>query len=416
MIDYKKYWLDNGLTVLTHEAWDTPLATVNILYNVGSRDENPQRTGFAHLFEHLMFGGTPQVPDFDMVVSGVGGENNAFTNTDYTNYYITLPAESLRVALFLEADRMAHLDISQKALEVQQHVVTEEYHQRYMNQPYGDAWLLLRPLCYKVHPYRWATIGADIRHVKEASLDDVRSFHKCYYRPDNAILAVAAPMTHAEMQSAIEDAFGSRRDVKVHHSKSFIRTYTSEPRQTSPRHLEVVRDVPASMVYLAWPMCGHNHPHYRTCDLITDLLGSGKSSRLYRRLVLEEKLFTEADACISGEENPGIILVSGKVQEGVNPDVAAEALRKEVGRLSEQKVEDYELQKVINRYENTFVFSQYKAADRALGLCYYTWLGDTSLVNSDPDHYRQITPSLLQQVAAEVFRQEAETSLHYLKK
>ena len=178
MIDYRKYILSNGLTVLTHEAWDTPLATVNVLYNVGSRDEDPGRTGFAHLFEHLMFGGTERVPDFDAVVSSLGGDNNAFTSLDYTNYYITVPVEGLPAALMLEADRMASLSLNAKSLEVQQRVVTEEYHQRFMNQPYGDMWLLLRPLCYKVHPYRWATIGADIRHVSEATLEDVQAFHE----------------------------------------------------------------------------------------------------------------------------------------------------------------------------------------------------------------------------------------------
>ena len=223
MVSYEKHTLDNGLTVLTHEAWDTPLATVNLLYNVGARDEDPQRTGFAHLFEHLMFGGTPEVPDFDGVLSNLGGESNAFTNNDYTNYYLTLPAGALATALHLEADRMAHLDISQKALEVQQHVVTEEYNQRYTNRPYGDAWLLLRPLCYKVHPYRWATIGADIRHVSEATFDDVRTFHQRYYRPENAILAIAAPLKHSAMLQMVEEAWKAGKS-NTPGNTNFIRT------------------------------------------------------------------------------------------------------------------------------------------------------------------------------------------------
>lgn len=413
MVTYETHRLGCGLTVLTHEAWDTPLATVNLLYGVGSRDEDPSRTGFAHLFEHLMFGGTPRVPDYDAVVSAAGGENNAFTNCDFTNYYVTLPADALPTALMLEADRMAHLDISTRALQVQQRVVTEEYNQRYVNQPYGDVWLLLRPLCYKVHPYRWPTIGADIRHVSEATLEDVRAFHARYYRPDNALLAVAAPMHHTDMLQAVEEAFKEFGSVAT---PMVAQTRPVEPRQIAPRHLEVRRDVPAPMVYLAWPMCDHAHPQFRACDLLSDLLGSGKSSRLHQRLVIEQRLFTEADACITGDADAGLLVLSGKLQEGIDSDRAAEALRTEARLLVEHEVDDRELQKVLNHYESTFAFSQYKAADRAFGLCYYTWLGDTSLVNREPEEYRRITPTLLQQAAAEVFRPECENMLYYLVK
>ena len=410
MVSYQKHILDNGLTVLTHEAWDTPLATVNLLYNVGSRDEDSMRTGFAHLFEHLMFGGTPEVPDFDAVVSGVGGEDNAFTTCDYTNYYMTLPAESLPTALMLEADRMAHLDISQRALEVQQHVVTEEYNQRYTNQPYGDTWLLLRPLCYTVHPYRWPTIGADIRHVSEATLEDVRAFHSRFYRPDNALLAIAAPLKHEEMLQKVEEAWkftGSPRSPRS------PRTYPLEPEQTAPRFLRVEREVPATMVYLAYPMGDRQSGHFRTCDLISDILGNGLSSRLHRRLVVEQGLMTEADACISGEAGPGLLVLSGKLKEGVSADEAAEALRREARTLADEGVGDYELRKVQNKYENTFVFSQYKASDRALALCHYTWLGDTDLINQEPDEYRRITPAMIQETAREVFNPQHENLLYY---
>ena len=416
MISYRKYRLANGLSVLTHEAWDTPLATVNLLYNVGSRNEDPSRTGFAHLFEHLMFGGTPQVPDFDTVVSAHGGESNAFTNCDYTNYYITLPVDSLSTALLLEADRMAHLDISQRALEVQQNVVTEEYNQRYMNQPYGDTWLQLRPLCYKVHPYRWPTIGADIRHVSQATLDDVRAFHQQYYRPENAILAIAAPMTCNEMISQVEKAWDSAAtpDNEEHNMAALHRI--EEPRQESPRHCKVFRDIPSSMVFLAYPMCDRFHPQFRACDLLTDLLASGKSSRLHQHLVKEQRLFIEADACISGDAGPGLLVLSGKLQEGVDPDRGIQALREEALHLAEQRVDDYELEKVLNRYENTFVFSQYKAADRAMGLCYYAWMGDTNLVNNEPALYRHVTPDTLQEAARETFNPLHENTLYYLKK
>ena len=419
VISYQKYTLENGLTVLTHEAWDTPLATVNILYNVGSRDEEPGKTGFAHLFEHLMFSGTPQVPDFDAVVSNAGGEDNAFTTCDYTNYYTTLPAEALPTALMLEADRMAHLDISQRALEIQQHVVTEEYNQRYMNQPYGDIWLLLRPLCYKVHPYRWPTIGADIRHVSDATLEDVRLFHQRFYRPNNAILAIAAPMKHEEMLPMVEEAWNSKSSRTSKVSK-FSRTYPAEPKQKEPRLLRVQRDVPATMVYLAYPMGDRYSGHFRACDLISDILGNGPSSRLQRRLVVEQGLLTEADACISGETGPGLLVLSGKLKDGVTADEVADALRREAFSLAETTVSDsllaqreYELQKVQNKYENTFVFSQYKASDRALALCHYTWLGDTELVNREPNEYRRVTPTLLQETANKVFNPQHENLLYY---
>ncbi len=417
MVEYRKHRLANGLSVLTHEAWDTPLASVNLLYNVGSRDEDPSRTGFAHLFEHLMFGGTPDVPDFDAVLSSLGGESNAFTNCDYTNYYLTLPAAGLPTALALEADRMAHLDISAKALQVQQHVVTEEYHQRYTNRPYGDVWLLLRPLCYKVHPYRWATIGADIRHVGEATLDDVRTFHQLYYRPDNAILAVAAPLRHEEMLQMVIDAWqSSLADGDIPSlSQTSASAQLREPEQQSARQLQVQRDVPATMVYIAWPMCDHYHPHFRACDLVSDLLANGNSSRLYTRLVKEQGLMTEADACITGDAGPGLMVLSGKLRDGVTADEAAAALRREAQQLATDGVSDYELQKVINKYENTFVFSQYKAADRALALCYYTWLGDTDLINNEPAAYRNITPVDIQEAAREVFCNHHENLMYYEK-
>lgn len=414
MVSYEKHTLTNGLTVITHEAWDTPLAAVNLLYNVGSRNEEEQRTGFAHLFEHLMFGGTPAVPDFDGVLSRLGGESNAFTNCDYTNYYLTLPAQELATALRLEADRMAHLDISDRALQVQQQVVTEEYHQRYGGQPYGDVWLLLRPLCYKVHPYRWPTIGADIRHVSEATLEEVRSFHKRFYRPENAILAIAAPMKHDAMLRAAAEAWECGIGAGIASTAS-ASSALAEPGQQAARMEKAQRDVPSPAVYLAWPMCDHFHPHFRACDLISDVLANGDSSRMYRRLVKEQGLLTEADACISGDAGPGLLLLSGKLRDGVTTEEAVEALRAEAYRLAQEGIDNHELQKVINKYENTFVFSQYKAADRALALCYYTWLGDTDLVNKEPAEYHRVTPALLQEAAQQVFTPRHENILYYEK-
>ena len=427
MIDYRKYILSNGLTVLTHEAWDTPLATVNVLYNVGSRDEDPRRTGFAHLFEHLMFGGTERVPDFDAVVSSLGGENNAFTNTDYTNYYITVPVEGLPTALMLEADRMESLALNAKALAVQQRVVTEEYNQRYMNQPYGDMWLLLRPLCYQRHPYRWATIGADIRHVSEATLEDVQAFHERYYRADNAILAVAAPMKHEEMIAAVEKVWGiplsqpqaaaSSSNLGEQLDRCFAkeREYPQEEEQREARKLVVKRDVPSKAVYLAWPMCDHWGDGFRACDLVSDVLSTGSSSRVYNAVVRPGRLVSEADAYISGEAGPGLMVMSARVLPGASVDEVAEALRHEAYLLADKGLSQHELEKVQNRYESTFVYSQYKAADRALSLCHYTWLGDTAMVNREPEEYRKVTTEELQRVAREVFRPEHENMLVYEK-
>ncbi len=409
MVAYRKHILDNGLTVLTHEAWDTPLATVNTLYGVGSRDEDPQRTGFAHLFEHLMFGGTTKVPDFDRVVSSLGGENNAFTNCDFTNYYTTVPAEGLATALMLEADRMTGLNISQNALEVQQRVVTEEYNQRYMNQPYGDVWLLLRPLCYKVHPYRWPTIGADIRHVSEATLEDVRAFHSRYYRPENAIVAVAAPMTHDDQLKLVNDEFGMVNDEL----RLVREPLPVEPEQQEQRVLRVQRDVPTPMVYMAWPMWDHADQRFRVCDLISDILGNGTSSRLHQRLVRERGLLVEADACISGDAGPGLMVLSGKVAEGHTTEEAVAALREEALRLAAEGVSDYELEKVQNKFENTFVYSHYRASDRAMALCQYTWLGDTELVNREPEEYRRVTADDIQNTARELFVPQKENILYY---
>lgn len=412
MIDYRKHILDNGLTVLTHEAWDTPLATVNLLYNVGSRDEDPQRTGFAHLFEHLMFGGTERVPDFDAVVSSLGGESNAFTNNDFTNYYVTLPVEGLATALSLEADRMASLLLNAKALSVQQRVVTEEYNQRYMNQPYGDMWLLLRPLCYERYPYRWATIGADIRHVSEATLEDVQRFHERYYRADNAILAVAAPMKHDDMIHQVEKVWECGSQVwKGNRCFASERTYPCEHAQTVARRKEVERDVPADAVYLAWPMPDRFDSRFSACDLLSDLLGSGRSSRIYNNIVREGRLVTEADAYITGDAGPGLLVLSAKLKEGAGVDEVAERLRAEVARLASETVSDYELEKVQNRFESTFVYSQYKASDRAMALCHFTWLGDTEMVNREPDDYRQVTPQMLRQTVGGLFTPECENML-----
>lgn|SRR5574344_247468 len=423
MIQYTKQVLNNGLTVIMHEDHNTPLVSVNVLYAVGARDEDPNRTGFAHLFEHLMFGGTRTVPNYDYYVNSVGGESNAFTNNDYTNYYLTVPAAYLETALWLEADRMRLLDFSQKSLEVQQNVVTEEYNQRFENQPYGDVWLLLRPLCYTTHPYRWSTIGSTIEHVQQATLDDVEQFFFRYYCPDNAILSVAGNIDAAETLRMVEKHFGNIQRTSSQTSlltnplspKAIFRQYPQEPPQQQMRRLEVHRPVPSNALYMAFPMCHRLNPDYYVFDLLSDVLSNGKSSRLYNELVKKQALFTDINAYISGDTDPGIFVVSGKLHDNVSPAAAETAITAELCRLVDEPVPSLELQKVINKMETSFLFSQYKALDRAMALCYYEWLGHLDWVNNEPEQYRSVQVDDLQRVAKESFTPQHCSVLEYLK-
>ena len=409
MISYTKKTLHNGLRLLVHHDSTTPLVTVNLLYMVGSRNEREDRTGFAHLFEHLMFGGTKRYPDFDQIVDEMGGESNAFTNNDYTNYYLTVPAQYLPQALELEADRMrGDWDIENdhwKVLDVQKRVVTEEYNQRYMNQPYGDTWMLLRPLCYKRHPYRWCTIGADIKHVQDATLQDVHNFFERYYQPRNAILAIAGNIDIEETIALVEKNFDDIQSSQ----NSIPPIFPTEEEQTEPRRLEVTREVPNDALYMAWLMCDRFSPDYYVYDMISDVLSNGHSSRLYRRLVQEEGLFTEINAYITGDIGSGLFIISGKLREGTNIDLAEQEINEELAKLQQQLIDTHELEKVVNKFENTFVYSQYKCADRALSLCYYEQLGMPDLVNTEPDHYRQVTPDDLQRVAQKLTTSRCST-------
>lgn len=410
MIDYKKHTLANGLTLLVMEDNSTPLVSVNTLFSVGARDENPSRTGFAHLFEHLMFGGTSNVPDFDKVVTELCGESNANTNNDFTQYYLTLPAQHLDSALWLESDRMQHLDLSPKSLAVQQSVVTEEYNFRYINRPYGDFWLLMRPLCYKVHPYRWCTIGADIHHVQEATLSDVESFYSRFYCPANAILAVAGNVRHDEVLQLVEKWFGN-----IPSGQRAQHALPQEPKQTEARFLEVERDVPADALYMVFPTCGRTDADMPATDLISDILSNGPSSRLYSKLVKERHLFGELDAYITGDRDPGLFVIAGKPRDGVSLDAAREAVEAELQRIANEPVSDLELEKVKNKYESTFCYSQYKTIDCAMSLCHYEWLGHLEWVNDEPLLYRQVTPDDIRRVAADIFHPSRQSTLYYKK-
>lgn len=408
MISYKKKTLNNGMQVLTHCDRTTPLVTVNLLYKVGSRNESPDRTGFAHLFEHLMFGGTRRFPDFDLMVDAMGGESNAFTNNDYTNYYITIPAQYLPQALELEADRMrGEWDIEGddwNVLRVQQRVVTEEYHQRYENQPYGDVWMLLRPLCYKHHPYRWCTIGADIKHVQEASLSDVRAFFERYYKPSNAIMAIAGNIDEEECMALVERTFAD-----IDRGPSSPTLLEREPEQTEPRRLEVTRQVPNDAIYMAWKMCDRMNPDYYAYDMVSDVLSNGNSSRMYQHLVQEQGLFTEVNAYITGELDEGLFVVSGKLRDNITFEQAESAIVGEIACLAAEPISEHEMEKVANKFENTFVYSQYKSADRALNLCYFEMMGQLNLVNDEPQRYREVTALQLQRIAKTLSRERCST-------
>ena len=398
MISYQKYVLRNGLTLIVIEDSSTPMVSVNTLYGVGARDEDPSLTGFAHLFEHLMFGGTRNVPDYDRVVTEVGGESNANTNNDFTQYYLTVPAGNLETALWLESDRMRGLDLSEKSLRVQQSVVTEEYNYRYMNQPYGDVWMHLRPLCYKEHPYRWCTIGADIRHVEDATFDDVRSFFDRYYCPSNAIVAVAGDVKAAEVLELVEKWYGDIPSGRVER-----RALPVEPRQTESRTETIERNVPVDAIYLGYHMCGRLDADFPVCDMISDVLSNGQSARLYNELVKRRNMFSEIDAYITGDRDPGLFVVSGKLREGVDCRSAVEAVEEQLSLVATEPLSDYEIEKVKNKYENTFLFSQYKALDCAMSMCYYEWLGHPEWANTDPEIYRKTTAADVRRVASQIF-------------
>lgn len=410
MIDFEKTTLPNGLTLLTHKERNTSLVSVNILYNVGARDENPERTGFAHLFEHLMFGGSANIPSYDQVADSVGAENNAFTTNDITNYYITLPAQFLETALWLESDRMNLLDFSEKSLLVQKNVVTEEYRQRYLNQPYGDLWLMLRPLAYKVHPYRWCTIGKDIAHVQNATLNEVEDFFYRFYRPNNAIIAIAGNVEHAEVQQLVEKWFGG-----ISRGADNNRCLPVEPEQTEARKEVVRRDVPASVIAKSYKMCNRLDPDYYVYDLISDILSNGKSSRMYNELVKNRRLFTKIDACITGDIDEGQFLVTGYIADGVSPETADQAIEEQLQAIVTQPVDDLELQKVKNNVETTLLFSQYKSIDRAMRLACFENFGDAAMANTETQLYDAVTPDRVMRVAQQAFQPQRCSTLYYLK-
>ena len=408
MIPYTKKILPNGLTVVVNRDRASKLAAVNILYKVGARNENPARTGFAHLFEHLMFRGTREVPNFDLPVQMASGDNNAFTNNDYTDFYITLPKDNIETALWLESDRMEGLEITPAKFEAEKKVVIEEFRQRYLNQPYGDQTMLLRALAYKVHPYRWATIGLTIDHIAGATLEEVEAFYRAHYRPSNAVLSISADIEEERMLELAEKWFAPLAD----HPADAV-AIPQEPVQTEARREEVERDVPASTLTVAYHMGGRTDADFYTADLVSDLLSGGDSGRLYTRLVKERQLLSSVNAYVTGDVDPGLFVFTGQLLPGVTPETAEAAFREEIALLQTTPATVYEIEKVKNKFEANTLFGELNVMNKAMNLGFYEMLGDLELINREVDLYRAVTDEQIRSFSSRTFRPENSSTLIY---
>ncbi|HJC27397.1 pitrilysin family protein [uncultured Alistipes sp.] len=408
MIAYERKTLANGLTVAVNRDRASKLAAVNLLYKVGARNENPARTGFAHLFEHLMFRGTRDVPNFDLPVQMASGDNNAFTNNDYTDFYITLPKDNIETALWLESDRMEGLDITPGKLETEKRVVIEEFRQRYLNQPYGDQTMLLRALAYKVHPYRWAAIGLTTEHIASATQADVEAFYRSHYHPSNAILSISADLEEERMMELAEKWFGGLADVPY-----TAEPIPQEPPQQAPRREEVERDVPATTVTVAYHMGGRRSADFYTADLVSDLLSGGDSSRLYRRLVKEQRLLSSVNAYITGDLDPGLFVFTGQLLPGIAPEQVEEAFRGEIRSLEQGEATPYEIEKVKNKFEANTLFGEINVMNKAMNLGFYEMLGDLGLINREVALYRAVDNEAIRDFCRRTFREENASTLIY---
>jgi zinc protease len=409
MVKFNRFTLDNGLRVIVHEDNTTPMAVVNVLYDVGARDENPEQTGFAHLFEHLMFGGSVNIPTYDEPLQRVGGENNAFTSNDITNYYITLPAANIETAFWLESDRMLNLAFSEKSLEVQRNVVMEEFKQRYLNQPYGDVMLRLRPMVYKHHPYQWATIGKNLEHIEQAKIEDVKAFFKKHYNPQNAILVVGGDVTNEQVKQLAEKWF-----EPIPAGEKYHRNLPQEPDQHEERRETVTAKVPLNDIYIAFQVPARTDGDYFALDLISDILSRGQSSRLYRSLVKEKQLFSEIHAQLTGSSDKGMLLIEGKPLETVSIEEAEAAIWIELEKICNEVVSEDELTKVKNKTESTMVFSEMALLDKAMNLAFFELLGDADLFNQEIAKYLAVTADEIQQQCKAIFRKDNSSTLIYL--
>ncbi len=409
MVNFKRFTLKNGLKVLVHEDKTTPMAVLNILYDVGARDENPNQTGFAHLFEHLMFGGSVNIPSYDEALQKVGGENNAFTSNDITNYYITLPAVNIETAFWLESDRMLSLAFSEKSLEVQKNVVCEEFKQRYLNQPYGDVWLKLRPLVYKNHPYKWATIGESLSHIEQAKMADVKAFFAKHYNPQNAILVVGGNVDFDEIKSLAEKWF-----EPINAGLKYQRNLPLEPIQSQELKETVYANVPLNAIYKVFKMPGKLENGYEACDLISDILSQGKSSRLYQNLVKDRELFSDIKAYNFGSLDTGMFVIEAKPSENTSIELADEVIWQQLNDLKNNLVSTDELTKVKNKLESTLVFSEMSLLDKAMNLAFYELMGDANNLNIEIEKYAAVSKQDIKDMANGLFEKEKCTTLYYL--
>jgi len=411
MIQFEKFQLDNGLKVLVHQDTSTPMAVVNVLYNVGAKDEDPAKTGFAHLFEHLMFGGSVNIPVYDEPLQRAGGENNAYTTNDLTNYYCQIPAENIETAFWLESDRMLSLAFSKKSLEVQRKVVCEEFKEHYINKPYGDAWHKMRSLAYTQHPYRWMTIGASLEHVENATIEDVKDFFFQFYRPNNAILVVTGNVQTEQVKQLAEKWFGP-----IEAGKAYIRNLPKEPVQEKSRSMDVRADVPLDMLMMTWHMGGRFDEGYHATDLITEVLGGGTSARLYEQLIKVKQIFSSIDCYHFGTVDPGLLVIEGKLVKGISMAVAEKAVLEEVEKIKNEILDAKEVQKVINKTESVICFEDMSIMNRAHSLAYYELLGDADLMNKELGMYQRVTPSMIQQTAQQIFQDNNRNTLYYYSK
>ena len=411
MIEIGRHTLGNGLRIVHSEDKTTQMVALNLLYNVGARDEHPDHTGFAHLFEHLMFGGSVHIPDYDSPLQQAGGENNAWTNNDVTDYYITLPRQNIETAFWLESDRMLSLAFTPRSLEVQRQVVSEEFKQRYLNQPYGDMGALIRELAYRVHPYQWCAIGKDISHITQATLDEVKDFFFRFYAPNNAILSVSGNITLEETIRLAEKWFGPipRRDVRT-------RNLPQEPVQQEERCLSVERNVPADALSMTFHMVERTHPDYYAFDMLSDILSNGRSSRLVQHLVKEKAVFSTIDAYISGSVEAGLFHIMGTPAPGTSLEQAEEAIRQELELLKNEPISEEELEKVKNKYESSFIFASINYLDLATNLAFFELIGKAEDINTEVDKYRAVSASQIMRVAKETFVRENSSTLYYIAK
>ncbi len=411
MIQYNRFVLDNGLRVLVHEDHSTPMAVVNLMYDVGSKDENPEQTGFAHLFEHLMFGGSVNIDDYDEPLQRAGGENNAYTTNDITNYYCTMPAENIETAFWLESDRMLSLAFNEKSLEVQRKVVVEEFKEHYINKPYGDIWHKMRELAYKEHPYRWMTIGKELSHVENAKIEDVKNFFFKHYRPTNAILVVAGKVKVEDVKKLAEKWFG---DIPA--GEKYNRNLPQEPAQQEARLLEIKADVPLDAYIKAWHMEARLNKGYYVADLITEILGGGGSSRLYQSLVKEKQLFSNLDCHHFGTTDTGLLAIEGKLVKGVKMEDVDKAIAEEIEKIKTELVSEAELQKVKNKTESIIAFEDMSVMSRANSLAMYELLGDASLMNTELEKYQAVTVEDIRDYSIKIFDEKNSNTIHYYSK